>query len=89
MAKKVTVEFITKPDCHLCDDARAIINPLIERLQNEGFLINFIELNMLDEISLIKKYSEDIPVVLINGKRHSYWTVDGQKLETGLRKKLK
>lgn len=44
---------------------------------------------MLDESSLIKKYSEDIPVVLINGKRHSYWTVDGQKLETSLRKKLK
>lgn len=87
MAKKVLVSFITKPGCHLCDDARSTVEATVAVLKREGLQVELEELNMLENEKLIKKYAEDIPVVLINGKRHSFWHVDADKLEAAIRKR--
>jgi Glutaredoxin and related proteins len=78
VSKELTL--ISKPGCHLCDDARAVIQEVIKDFPE----IQFSELNMLDDQELIDAYSEEIPVVLIDGKQHSFWRVDPNRLRLAL-----
>ncbi|MDR9363140.1 MAG: glutaredoxin family protein [Microbacteriaceae bacterium] len=79
MSKKLVL--ISKPGCHLCDDAREIILEVLKDFPDASFEEN----NMLDDQKLIDAYSEEIPVVLIDGKQHSFWRVDPERLKKALR----
>ena len=78
MSKELTL--ISKPGCHLCDDARLVIQEVLGDFPE----VQFSELNMLDDQELIDAYSEEIPVVLIDGKQHSFWRVDAERLRRSL-----
>ena len=78
MSKKLVL--ISKPGCHLCDDAREIILQVLQDFPDASFE----EKNMLDDRKLIDAYSEEIPVVLIDGKQHSFWRVDPERLSEAL-----
>ena len=85
--KAIQVTFITKPGCHLCDEARPVLESAITQLRIDAIPITLTERNMLDDEHLVATYQEDIPVVLIDGKRHSYWHVDEERLVTAIRKR--
>ena len=78
MSKELTL--ISKPGCHLCDDAKAVIQEVLKDFPE----VQLSELNMLDDQKLIEAYSEEIPVVLIDGKQHSFWRVDAERLRSAL-----
>lgn len=42
------------------------------------------EQNILEDEALRLKYSEEIPVILIDGKMHNYWRVDEERLMRAL-----
>lgn len=73
------VTLIGKPDCHLCDDARAVVTQLAEEL---GFAVE--ELNINEDKELFRQYWEQIPVTLIDGKQHDFWRVDPVRLRKAL-----
>jgi glutaredoxin len=70
-----------KPGCHLCDDARAVVQTVLADHPEVGFE----ELSILDDPELLDRYVEEIPVVLIDDRVHTIWRVD----EARLRKALK
>ena len=75
----ITVEIMTKKDCSLCDDAKAIIEKVIAEIPAE--------LKMTDiesDPELFERYKEKIPVVLINGEERFVYKVH----PITLRKKL-
>lgn len=78
MSKQLVL--VSKPGCHLCDDARQIILDVLKDFPD----VFFEEKNMLDDQELIDAYSEEIPVVLIDGKQHSFWRVDSERLSEAL-----
>jgi hypothetical protein len=43
------------------------------------------EVNILGDPALQARYGEEIPVVLVDGKMHTYWRVDAARLETALK----
>ena len=73
------ITLIGKPGCHLCDDARAVI----ERVAREEG-VEWEELNMLDDPELVARYAEQIPVTLVDGRHHDYWRVDENRLRKAL-----
>jgi len=77
---------ISKPDCHLCDDARDLIGSVMEKVAAEPSApsITLEERSILDDAELHALYVEDIPVLLINGKVHNYWRIDPLRLRTAL-----
>ena len=75
------ITLIGKPDCHLCEDARAVVARLAEEL---GF--SWEELSIDDDPELHRKYWEQIPVTLIDGKQHDFWRVDETRLRAALAK---
>lgn len=80
----VEVTLVAKPGCHLCDEAR----PVVERVVAGFAGVTLVERSILDDPALAERWSEDIPVVLIDGRPHSSWRVDPEKLADRLRERL-
>jgi glutaredoxin len=80
MSEIVTVTLLSKPGCHLCDAARAVIEGVLRELP----AVALVETNILDEPELYDRYVEEIPVVLINGSVHNIWRVDPDRLRGAL-----
>jgi hypothetical protein len=82
----IQLTLIGKPGCHLCDDAREAIDAvLLEfRKANPDVEVLVKEQNILLDESLSLKYSEEIPVILIDGNMHNYWRVDEERLMRAL-----
>jgi hypothetical protein len=78
------VVLIGKPGCHLCDDARIVIRGVVDSLEAEGPVISFEERSILDDPELHARFVDDIPVVLVDGKVHTFWRVDAERLRTAL-----
>ena len=76
----------SKPGCHLCEDARATVDEVVGRLEASGAAsVDIEEIDILGEPALQARYGEEIPVVLIDGRMHTYWRVDAARLERALR----
>lgn len=75
-----SVTLLGKPGCHLCDDARAVVlEVLVEHPE-----VPFEEKSILDDPELLDAYAEEIPVVLIDGRVHTIWRVDEDRLRAAL-----
>ena len=46
--------------------------------------MNLVEHDILVDEELYKQYSEEVPVLLINGKIHNYWRIDPVRLRGAL-----
>ncbi len=68
-----------KPGCHLCDDAREIVRRVATDLG-----LPWEERSILDDQALLEEYAEQIPVVLVDGRQHTFWRVDEARLRAAL-----
>ncbi len=73
------ITLIGKPDCHLCEDARAVIAGVCAETGD-----TWIELSILDDPELADEYWERIPVVLVDDRPHDFWRVDAGRLREAL-----
>lgn len=76
---------IGKPDCHLCEDARAIVTEVLRDFPT----VLLEERSILDDAELLEKYVEEIPVILIDGRVHTIWRVKPERLRAALEEKLR
>jgi len=74
------VTLIGKPDCHLCEQARVVVDEVCHELGE-----SFVELSILDDPDLADLYWERIPVTLVDGQPHDFWRVDPDRLRAALR----
>ena len=68
-----------KPGCHLCDDARAVIQQVCAELGE-----SYDEVSILDDPSLEERFGEEIPVTFVDGRQHDFWRVDPDRLRAAL-----
>ena len=73
------ITLIGKPGCHLCDDARVVI----ERVAGD-LGVGWREVSILEDKDLFERYAEQIPVTLVDGRQHDYWRVDEARLRAAL-----
>ena len=81
---RLIVDLMGKPGCHLCDDARVVVNSVLQDFPQA----ELVEHNILDDAELFENLKDDIPVVLINGERHSQWRVDEDSFRSALTEEL-
>jgi hypothetical protein len=79
-----TVTLIAKPGCHLCDDARVVVDRVLGELDRDGVPLRLVERNILEEPELAERYADDIPVVLVDERMHGRWRIDGEALKRDL-----
>jgi hypothetical protein len=77
---KIEVVFISKEDCHLCDDALIVVN---EVRRKHPFPLRTVKIEPGDE--WYDRYRDKIPVVLIGGRMAFKYRVDADELVRKLR----
>jgi glutaredoxin len=73
------IRLLSKPGCHLCDEARDVIERVSRDLK-----VRWVEDSILDDPALTDAYSEQIPVIFVDGEQHDYWGVDEGRLRAAL-----
>jgi glutaredoxin len=90
MTTTIDLTLIGKSGCHLCDEARVTVNAVVGAFRAEysgvarHIQVNLVEHDILVDEELWNKYSEEVPVLLINGKIHNYWRIDPVRLRGAL-----
>ena len=75
--KRVVV--LSKPGCHLCEDACAVVARIADDVG-----VGWEERNILDDAELVAQWSEYIPVVIVDGEVHDVFRVSEERLRAAL-----
>jgi glutaredoxin len=75
-----TITLLSRPGCHLCDDARAVIARVAADLG-----VDWEERDITQSQQDLVAYAEMIPVTLIDGVQHDFWRVSETRLRAALR----
>jgi len=73
------VTLITRADCHLCEEAEAVVVRLAAEL---GF--EWAEIVPDADPARRDEYSDRVPVILIDGREHGYWRVEEPRFRAAL-----
>ena len=74
-----TITLLSRPGCHLCDDARAVISRVAGELG-----VPWTERDITLSEDDLRTYGEMIPVTLIDGVQHDFWRVSEDRLRKAL-----
>jgi glutaredoxin len=77
MSPRVTL--YSKPGCHLCEQARQVIERVCAELD-----MSYDEVDITTSIELMSAYGEQIPVTFVDGRQHDFWRVDELRLRQAL-----
>ena len=73
------VRLYSKPGCHLCDDARAVVERVCADLGT-----SYDEVDITTSPELMNAYADQIPVTFVDGTQHDFWRVDETRLRRAL-----
>jgi hypothetical protein len=73
------VRLLSRPGCHLCDDARAVIAEVCSELD-----VGWSEQDITGDAELLERFWEQIPVTFVDGRQHDFWRVDAGRLRRAL-----
>ena len=77
MTARVTL--YTRVGYHLCEQAREVVRAVCAET-GEGFE----EVDVDSSVELQEAYTEQVPVTLVDGRRHDFWRVDATRLRAAL-----
>ena len=80
MPEPIRIEIYSRPGCHLCDDAKAVIEQF-----RSVYPLELCTINVEDKTELESLYGSEIPVVFINGRETFRHRVDRSALERKLK----
>jgi glutaredoxin len=80
MHESIRIEIYSRPGCHLCDEAKAVVELFLQK-----FPLELKVTNVDTDARLRDAYGTEIPVILINGTEAFRHRVDAQALERKLR----
>lgn len=73
------ITLLSRPGCHLCDDARDVIRRVASDLG-----VSWEERDItLSEEDMVE-YWDKIPVTLVDGVQHDFWHVSADRLRSAL-----
>jgi glutaredoxin len=76
-----TITIYSRQGCHLCDDAQKTLESMREELNFEIVVIDIDQ-----DAELIKRYSDQVPVIHIDGIHHDFYKVDPLRFRSSLEK---
>lgn len=74
-----TVTLLTKPGCHLCEDAREVVTGVCEQTGSE-----YRERDITGDPQLLRDYAEYVPVVFVDGAPWDRLRIDAARLRAVL-----
>ena len=71
------VRVLGRPGCHLCEQAAAVVASVCAAGTWD-------EVDITSDPSLLDRYIEEVPVVLVDGAVVAYWRIDADRLRDAL-----
>lgn len=78
-AAEPRITLIGRPGCHLCDDARTVVQSVAAQVG-----VGWEERSIDEDEELRRRYAEHIPVTLVDGRPHDFWRVSPERLRAAL-----
>jgi ribosomal protein L31 len=75
-----TLTLVGRPGCHLCDDARVVVQSVLTELSAAPGERILREINIDIDQDAHRLYWDQIPVLLIDGRVHNFWKIDSARL---------
>jgi hypothetical protein len=72
---------LVRARCHLCDDALQVVHQVAAKM---GETVDVVDIDAAGDPALLDRHSEQVPVVLVDGRVHDFWRVDADRLTTAL-----
>lgn len=79
MCRDRIITLLTRPGCHLCDQAREVIAKVAGELG-----VAWSERDITRSEEDLARYWDKIPVTLIDGVQHDFWRVSEDRLRAAL-----
>jgi len=76
---KHTITLLSRPGCHLCDEARAVIARVAGELG-----VAWTERDITASPEDLRQFGDMIPVTFVDGIQHDFWRVDEARLRGAL-----
>jgi glutaredoxin len=73
------VVLVGRQGCHLCDEARDVVRRVAQETGS-----TWTEVDVDADARLLAAYSDQVPVVLVDGRQHDFWRVDERRLRAAL-----
>ena len=77
MSARITL--YSRPGCHLCDDARVVIERVCADLG-----VEYDEVSIDDDPELAARFTDEVPVTFVDGRQHDFWRVSEERLRAAL-----
>ena len=74
------VLLLSRPGCHLCDEARGVIERVTAELG-----VGWTERDVTASPQDLAEFSDMIPVTFVDGVQHDFWRVSEERLRAALR----
>ena len=78
-AQAHVITLLSRPGCHLCDDAREVIARVAGELG-----VGWTERDITASPDDLRQYADMIPVIFVDGVQHDFWRVDEARLRKSL-----
>lgn len=78
-AEPHVITLLSRPGCHLCDDAREVIARVARELG-----VSWTERDITASDDDLRQYADMIPVTFIDDVQHDFWRVDEARLRKAL-----
>ncbi len=75
------VRVLTRAGCHLCDEAIIVVRDVCWTV---GASFDTLDIDAADDPSLLATYSDQVPVIFVDGSIHDFWRVDAERLTKSL-----
>ena len=79
MSTEPRVVVLTRPGCHLCDRAVAVVAEVCAEVGAD-----WTTRDVDADPELRRRYTDEVPVTFVDGAQHDFWRVDPQRLRAAL-----
>ncbi|TQL70664.1 glutaredoxin [Nocardioides albertanoniae] len=70
------VTFYSRQGCHLCDEARSVIESVVGD--------DYAEVDIDQDADLQERFTNEVPVTYVDGRQHDFWRVSEDRLRAAL-----
>lgn len=78
-SSNVRVTLYSRPGCHLCDEARVVIERVCADMGTA-----YVEVFIDDDPALVERFTNEVPVTYVDGEQHDFWRVSEERLRQAL-----
>ena len=77
----------SRPGCHLCDEMKSVVSAFIQELPPDTITVEHIDIST--DAALNQLYGEEIPVLLIDGRKAAKYRITVKDLRQRLKQLTK